>query len=496
MSKASTVTAPFVLLLMDVWPLQRVQWNTWRQATFGVRRVVLEKAPFFVFTVAVSLVTLLAQRSDSMASLAAYPLWLRGFYSVLAYGNYLLKTVWPVDLAIVYPLPRELPWLGFALSALALLGLSWWCWWWRRTRPHLLIGWLWFVGTLVPVIGLVQVGCQSMADRYTYLPHLGLFLGLAFEGQYWIKHWRADDPKKAAMAFEARPSRRRRQLAAGILAAVALLACLTLTEHQVGYWVDGRTLFTHTLAATRDNAFAHLNLGVSLEHAGERDSARREYEEALRLDPGLPEAHANLGDLLNELGQTDAALAQYRESLRLQGQSRVHENLGALLAKLGQVEPAMAHYAAAAKLDPEDSRPYYLMGKALLRQGQSSQAVGQFQEALRRDGNDLQTLVFLARVLAAAQDPRVRNGAQAVAFAESANTLSGGAQSFVLDTLAMSYAEGGRFAEAVKTQQDALARANEAGEKDAVQALEERLELYRNGKAYRESFTSPKAKGD
>jgi tetratricopeptide (TPR) repeat protein len=280
------------------------------------------------------------------------------------------------------------------------------------------------------------------------------------------------------------------QRALAALAGVVLVVCIVLTERQLGYWVDGRALFTHAIAVTDDNAFAHLNLAVSLEHAGQRDLARHEYEEALRLDPGLPEAHANLGDLLNELGETDGALAHYGESLRLQEQPRVHENLGALLTKLGQFEPAMAHYAKAAKLDPDDPRPHYLQGKALLREGRSLSAISEFREALSRDENDLQTLVFLARVLAADPDPQARNGAQAVSFAERANNLSGGTQSFVLDTLAMAHAENGRFDEALKTQQQAIDRANDAGEKEALPALQERLHLYGNGRAYREDFAA------
>ena len=495
MSKAIVVTAPFVLLLLDLWPLRRIRWAGRGQMPAGLSRALFEKLPFFVLSAAVSMLTMHAQRPDTMLSASAYPLPMRAFYSVLAYGTYLLKSVWPIHLSIVYPLPRQLPWLGFLFSAAALLSILWVCWRTRQSRPHLLIGWLWFAGTLIPVIGLIQVGSQWMADRYTYLPHIGLFFALACEAQLWSARWQwagsetpsAQDREEDPASVSERGTRRRRAV---IVAGSALVACLLLTEHQLNFWSDGQTLFAHAIAVTHDNAFAHLNLAVSLEHDGHPPAARREYEESLRLDPTSPEAHANLADLLNEAGETEPALTQYRESLRWQDQARVHENLGALLAKLGQFEPAMVHYKDAARLEPGNPRPYYLMGKALLRQGQSVEAVRQFREALRRDADDLQTMVFLARVEAADPDARVRNGAEAISLAERAVALSGGRQSFVLDTLAMAYAESGRFSDAVNTQQQAIQQANEAGEKDALPALNQRLELYKQQKPYRENFAS------
>jgi Tfp pilus assembly protein PilF len=385
MSKAIVVTAPFVLLLLDVWPLHRINWGARKRMPAGLSDALLEKLPFFALSAAVSIVTMQAQRSDTMLSGSEYPQRLRLFYSVLAYGAYLLKTIWPVHLTIVYPLPRQLPWTVFLFSAVALIGISYACCRVRRSRPHLLIGWLWFVGTLIPVIGLIQVGSQWMADRYTYLPHVGLFFALACEARLWSGRWQLATLETAsAQGREHDPAavaeRRTRRRSAIIVAGLAVLACLLVTEHQLKFWSDGQTLFTHAIAVTHDNAFAHLNLAVSLEHDGQPAAARREYEESLRLDPTSPDAHANLADLLNEAGETELALTHYRESLRWQDQPRVHENLGALLTKLGQFEPAMVHYKDAARLEPGNPRPYYLMGKALLRQGQSMEAVRQFRD--------------------------------------------------------------------------------------------------------------------
>ena len=487
MSKAMLVTAPFVLLLLDIWPLQRVRWISWQKPAPGVGRLIWEKVPFFVLAGAVVAMTLKAQRPEDLVPTAAYPMSLRACYAMVAFGQYLLKTIWPADLAILYPVSRQLPWLRFGFSVLAFVGISILCWRQRRTRPHLLVGWLWFIGTLVPVIGLVQAGGQFAADRYTYLPHIGLCLALAFELQRWLR------PQAAVRGDPSQPgwhnlTQAQRIGAAAGLAVVAL--CIGVTEHQLSYWADGRTLFAHAIAVTGDNPFAHLNLAIALDRAGQRDAARREYETTLRLDPGSPEAHANLGDLLNETGDTQAALSHYQESLRFEDQARVRENLGALLAKLGRFDEATSNYDAAARLAPEDSRPYYLRGKLLLRHARSREAVEQFHQALARDPNDLPSLVFLARVLAADPDVQVRNGPQAVGLAERANALSGSSQSFVLDTLAMAYAEAGRFSDATQTQQLACDRASEAGDKDALAGLQAQLELYRAHKPYREQFES------
>jgi len=472
MSKPMLVTTPFVLLLLDYWPLKRFDFSQGTRVFLTLRKLVWEKAPFFLMAIASSAVTYVAQRQEAVVSVGAYAMKLRLVNAVLGYGGYLSKTFWPVDLAIIYPFPRYLPWGQLAISAIALATISGVCWRLRRTRPHLLVGWLWFVGTLVPVIGLVQVGGSALADRYTYMPHIGLFLAVAMEGAYWMGRWQCS------------------RAAAAVAASLVLGSCLILTAHQLSYWQDGVSLFTHTIEVTSENPLAQLNLGISLEVKGAQEEAQKRYEEALRLNPVLQEAHNALGDLLNELGKTNEAIANYNAELQIHEQPVTHENLGALLVKLGRIDEAMIHYEAAARLDPGDARAHYLMAKALLRQGRSAEAVPQFREALRREPDDLQTLVYLARVLAADRDPGIRNGHEAISLAERANALSGNSQSFMLDTLAMAYAETGQFTEAEHTLGQALERAASAHETDAESAMQDRLKLYRAGQAYREDFTS------
>jgi tetratricopeptide (TPR) repeat protein len=438
--------------------------------------LVFEKWPFFILAAGSCVLTFLAQRSEAVVSASLYPVTARIANAVVAYVDYLLKTFWPIALAPIYPMALAVPRAQVAGSTVLLVAVSWLCWRARRSRPHLLVGWLWFLGTLVPVIGLVQVGSQTLADRYTYIPSMGLLLALTIEIRGWVS---------------------RRQLRPGpciFAAGFILTACLCLSARQIGYWTDGQTLFTRTVAITRDNPLAQYNLAIALEKKGAQVDARQHYEEALRLNPALPEAHHNLGDLLSELGKTNEAIFHYRESLRVkEDQPVIHENLGALLVKRGAFDEAMTHYARAAQLDPQDARPNYLMGKALLRQGRTFEALDHFRDALHRDPNDLQTLVYSARVMAADPDPHARNGPESTKLAEHANVLSGDSLPFMLDTLAMAYAEAGRFAEARSTQQRALDRAAASGETEAIEEMRQRLRLYESDQAYRESFA--KAQG-
>jgi tetratricopeptide (TPR) repeat protein len=258
----------------------------------------------------------------------------------------------------------------------------------------------------------------------------------------------------------------------------------------LSYWKDDETLFSHTLAVTKNNCGARSILGGALEKQGFQAEALRQYQEALRINSGSVQAHNNLGNLLSETGKTDEALVQYREALKLNpGAPLAHDNLGTLLVKLSRFDEAMSQYKQAAQLDPDDFRPHYLMGKARLKQGRDIEAIAEFREALRLDPKDFQTLAFLARVLAADENPRIRNGAEAVALAERANMLTGGQQPFILDTLAMACAEAGRFQDAQQVERQAIELAEAMG-LEGVNAMEQRLELYQSGLPHRETFTN------
>ena len=475
MAKPMPVTLPFLLLLLDYWPLQR--FPEFRLQVATVSRLALEKWPFFLLATASCLVTFLAQRNGGLViTLQQLPLDSRLGNALLSYARYLWKAVWPVKLAIVYPLQNQFPWTQAAAAAVFLMVITWFACRGRRRRPYLLVGWFWFLGTLIPVIGLVQTGGQAMADRYTYVPLIGIFIAVTFGIKDLISRFRMGIILPA------------------VAASLILGSCLYLTERQLSCWRDSESLFHHAVAATKDNDLAHYCLGLALAEQHKLDEALVEYRESERLAPDRFQTHRNIGSLLDETGHPDEALVEYGEAVRLNPKNPLlYDSLGSVLARLGRFNEAMNQYEQARRLDPGDPRPYYLMGKALRKQGRDVEAVDKFRQLLRLNPNDLQTLLFLARTFASDKNPEIRNGAEAVALAEKANALTGGKQPFVLDTLAMSYAEAGRFQDARQVGQRAIGLALAAGLEE-TNAMFQRLELYNAGQPCRETFTNTSPK--
>ncbi|MGH7953147.1 MAG: tetratricopeptide repeat protein, partial [Limisphaerales bacterium] len=276
MSKPMFVTLPFVMLLLDFWPLRRIS-NSGFQIS-NVLRLIAEKIPFFLLTAISCVVTYFAQShpgENAVASLQLVPLHYRILNTLISYARYLLKLFWPAHLAVIYPLLENLRWMieMAIVAAIILAAISWIFWRTRRRFPYLLVGWLWFLGTLVPVIGLVQVGGAALADRYTYFPAIGIFI---------------------AVAFGARDLAIRFQFPKFILPAAAILisgACLIVTEDQLRYWRDSETLFRHALAVTKNNDIAHLDLGAALELEGKKNEALVEYHAAEKIAPERYQIH-------------------------------------------------------------------------------------------------------------------------------------------------------------------------------------------------------------
>jgi Flp pilus assembly protein TadD len=286
--------------------------------------------------------------------------------------------VWPLHLAPFYPHPRQMPpaW-QLALAGLLLAGVTAVVLWQRQRRPYLLVGWLWYVGTLVPVIGLVQVGLQALADRYTYLPLIGLFLMIAWGlgevaalGREWTR-------------------------VASLAAVLALVACTACSWVQVRRWHDSETLWTYTLSVTTRNAAAHNNLARVFEEQGRWDEALRHYQAALDIDPdfalyrhNLAVAHDRLGSFLGKQGKIEKAVEHFRAALRLRpAYAEAHNDLGAALDRLGQTEEAVAHFRDALRLDPDLAEAHYNLGTVFMRQDRSAAAADEFREALRINPN-------------------------------------------------------------------------------------------------------------
>jgi tetratricopeptide (TPR) repeat protein len=474
MSKPMLVTLPFVLLLLDWWPLQRISGVQIPAA----RRLVLEKWPFFLLTAISCAVTFVAQRrGEAVVSLQNVSLPYRLENVPVAYAGYLRKIFWPADLAVIYPMPGTISAPAVAASVAVLLLISAAAWLWRRRAPYLPVGWLWFLGMLVPVIGLVQVGGAALADRYTYFSATGIFLAVTFgacdlAGRFQL-------PKMILPAT----------------AAVILATCLALTENQLRFWRDGETLFRHAVAVTQDNDIALVNLGVALDVQGRFDEALVQYHEAARLMPGRYQIHNNLGNILDHLGRTPEALAEYRVAVQLKpGNAALHNSTGEMLAKLGRPEEAAGEFSEAARLDPDYASPHFGLAKVLLQQGRNAGAIDQFREALRLDPENFQILAYTAHVLASIDDPRVRDGRTALVLAVRAGSLTGGLQPLVLDALGMACAETGDFTNATQVTQRALDLAIAARLKQTG-AIRQRLELYQNHQPWRESFLATNAPG-
>jgi Flp pilus assembly protein TadD len=456
LAKPMLVTLPCVLLLLDYWPLRR-----WRlgpapandspslfpppSVSFG--HLVIEKLPLFALVLASCVVTFLAQqRSNAVAPFEAFPLTARIGNALLAYVAYLGKMLWPMHLAIYYPHPGptvsgvEVLGAGLLLVAVTVLVLGP-----GRRWPYLAVGWLWYLGTLVPVIGLVQVGGQAMADRYTYVPLIGLFLLLTWGTADLAAARRLPHPYPIAAA------------------AVLLCACVVLTWLQVGYWQSTLTLWEHAVRVTEKNVLAHINLGVCYYERGMISDARREYEKAIAVAPEIVEPHINLGNLFAEVGLPDRAVAEYHKAIDLgPGLASPHFALGNLLAQTGRWEEAKAEYQKAIDLDPNNPGPHNNLGKLLWDLGRLEEAEAQYRKAIDLGPEDPGPHINLGIALAL-----LNRYDEAIAEYRRAIALDPGQASFH-NSLGWALQEKGELEEALAEYHKAL----ELGDKQAQSRLQ------------------------
>jgi len=467
MAKPMAVTLPFVLLLLDFWPLNRVQGSG--LSVRGWLPLLVEKIPFLALTVISCVLTYWAQHNgNAVISFDDISLSFRLKNAPVAVAGYLSKLFWPANLAVLYPL-RHVTAVEFGVATSLLLLISLLAWRWRVTRPFFLTGWLWFLGTLVPVIGVVQVGAQAMADRYTYIPSIGFFLAAVLLA--------AEVAEKIRM-----PGR--------ILAALALLicaACVFATERQIRFWQDGETLFRRAVTVTANNDVAHVNLGVALDLQGQTEAALDEYRAAERINPGRYQIHYNLGVILDKSGHPQAALDEYHEAIKLNPEvAALHTAAGGAIAALGNVAGALKEFARAEQLDPHDASPHVQTAKVLFGQGRDDDGVEELRAALRAEPDNFQILAIAAHYLAANENAAARDGKNALILALKARGLSG-QQPYVFDILGMAFAANGDFTNAVTCAQNALDLATAAQMKGTAQ-LQERLDLYKKNQPWRESF--------
>ncbi len=329
LAKPMLVTVPFLLLAIDFWPLGR--WRRDRALALGI-----EKIPFLLLAVVVALVTLVAQQSaGAVGDLERYPLGLRFANAFVAVGIHLRKTAWPSDLAIFYPHPGHVPIPQWAACAIGLVGATGWAWKLRRRQPWLWTGWVWFLVALLPVIGIVQVGRQALADRYAYVPHVGLFIALSFG---------------LADLVRQRP---RLRWPVAVLTAGGVIVLAVVCHRQVGTWRDSESIFTHALAVTRENALAHSHLAAALLARGDLEGALGHYRAVSRIEPQSWRSRHHEGVVLARLGRDDEARAALALGLeRRSDDASMHALLGVLEERRGDLERALVHLERAAELEP------------------------------------------------------------------------------------------------------------------------------------------------
>ncbi|MHC4085988.1 MAG: tetratricopeptide repeat protein [Planctomycetota bacterium] len=388
MTKPIVVTLPFVLLLLDYWPLGRLQLKragneqdleqTESEQVDSRRvplwRLLVEKIPLFVLVGALSAVTFIAQkRGGVMSGWHNVPLKYRLTNALVSYVVYISKMVWPTRLAVFYPHPfNKLPIWQVVASALVLLAVSVAVLWFARRRKYLTIGWLWYLGILVPVIGLVQVGSQAMADRYTYLPFIGLFIMIAWGMYELLANWRY------------------RRIALGASALAVLLTLAVCTRLQLRHWRNNSTLFEHAINVTDNNFVMNNNYANVLKDMGQAEKAVEYFYKALRIRPNSPEIYNNLGNALRKLNRFEEAVMCYRRALKLKAYfPEARYNLAAELTRQGKTDEAIAEYRLALRLRPDDVETLSGLGFALAQKGRFDEAIGYYQKALELEPDNI-----------------------------------------------------------------------------------------------------------
>ena len=448
MSKPMLVTLPFVLLLLDYWPLERFRARTSETGgqkskassqPFAVRdrllKLVVEKLPLIALSAVSSVITLVAQKG-AVGFTEQLPIITRINNAIVSYIAYIWQMFWPRNLAVFYPHPENrTPVLEIILALGILLVITAMAFALRKKKPYFVTGWLWYLAMLVPVIGIVQVGWQGRADRYTYLPQIGLYILVTWAVADFTALWR----------------RQREVLGVGAAVVIAVLSWRAWI--QTSYWRDSETLFTQALAVTSNNDVAENNLGIVFLRQGKLDEAISMLQAAVDLRPDNSPAHENLAKALLQKGQVDDALVHYRKLLELQ---------------------------------PDNIEVHNIVGTVLLQRGHIREGVEEWQKVLAIQPDNGNALSNLAWVFSTSPDSSLRDGTKAVQLAEQAVRVSGRRIPILFRTLAAAYAESGQFSEAIQAAQQGIQLANSQGNPGLATELQSNIDLYQERQPLRD----------
>jgi tetratricopeptide (TPR) repeat protein len=484
-TKPMIVSLPCALLLLDFWPLRRLALPNWRRladrsfwvepASQSLRQILLEKVPFVVMAGLATAAGVIIVRITGMhGGSELFPIPLRLANTPISFARYLGKMLWPDNLAVLYPMPSHWPLWQVLASILLLILLSWVIVKQADRKPYLLFGWLWFLVTLLPVIGVITFSWHSIADRYTYIPSVGVFAMVI---------WLIKELSPAGRA--ARPA-----LASG--AALILAACVGKTWTQIPHWRDTKTLFTQAVRVTKNNAIAHYNVGRVFVLEKNWAAAAEQFRAAVQINPKYDVAQTSLGGTLLELGQRPEAIEHLNAALRANpNQDNAHFNLALALAASGNHAAAGEHFAAVTRLVPTMANAHAGLSVSLARQGKTREAIQSCRDGLVLCPNTPDLLNNLSWLLATSPADELRNGEEATQLAAQACELTQYQRAELVCTLAAAHAEAGRFSQATSAATMAHDSAHASGDAAVTSKCLRMLELFRANKPYRETPSSP-----
>ena len=463
MSKPMLVTLPFVLLLLDYWPLERFP------AKRSLSYLLIEKIPLFAIVSASCIVTFIVQKKGgAMSPSENFGLLIQLANAFISYLQYIMKMIWPSRLAMFYPHPGENVSILYAvISVVLLLAVTILMLRFAKKHQYLVTGWFWYLGTLVPVIGLVQVGNQALADRYSYITLTGLFIIIAWGLPELLAKW----PHRKVVLW------------ASSLIVLSVLAVCTYFQQQ--YWKNTITLCQHALKIAEDNYVARFCLARYLLLQDRFNEAAVECQKYLQIKPKDPDALNIFGVALTRQGKYDEAIKYFTKALQIKpNYAAVHDNIGRIMIFQGNYDEAAVHLAEAIRLDPAYASTHYRLGQVLVREGKINEAIPHFEEAMRLKPDWVEPMNDLAWILAASEKTATRNPDKAVRLAQRACELTEYKKPELLDILAVSYGAMGDFDKAVETAQKALELCQSPEQETLKEKIKNRLVLYKAGKPY------------